>query len=351
MALEISDVFSGDAFTAVTLTQKINNVPYTPQLLGSLGIFEADGIRTTDIAIAEENGALAIIATSERGAPSEQIDHSKQKVRKATAVHLQIEGHVYADEVQNALSVTDDASAVIERTAEELIDDRLNGPFGLRARIELTHEYHRIGAIKGIVLDANGSTQLYNWFDFFGISPLSDSNTDFGALTADGAAFEQQCANLVRDGLRELEGLAYTQAQPIVLCGDNYYDQVYGNKEVKAARKNRDTGRDSDVFGGNQAFSAIDYGGITWANYRGSKDGTVGIATNEARLFFRGVPGLFQVRFSPPDIMGLTNTKGLPVHAFMPPEKQTSRRATVEAQSNPTWICSRPKSLRRLTKS
>jgi hypothetical protein len=350
MPLEISDVFSGDAFTAVTLTEKINNVPYTPQLLGAMGVFQADGMRTTDIAIAEENGTLSIIPTSERGAPSEQIEHSKQKAKKATAVHLQAEATVSADEVQSALTITDNASTMLLNTAEDLIDERMEGPFGLRARIELTHEYHRLGAIKGLVLDKDGST-LYDWFNFFGIAALADSNTDFAALTVDGAAFEQQCAQIVRAGLKELEGLPFAQARPVVFAGDNYYDQVYGNKEVKAARKNRDTGRDSDVFGENKAFSAIDYGGITWANYRGTKDGNVGIGTDEARLFFMGVPGLFQARFAPADVFGMTNQKGLPVFAHMPPEKQTSRRAVVEAQSNPIWICTRPRSLRRLTKS
>jgi hypothetical protein len=348
---ELPDVFTGDPFTAITLTQKINNVPYTPQLLGSMGIFQADGVRTTDIAIAERNGVLDVIATSERGAPPEEIDHAKDKMRKATAVHLALQAYANADEVQNALSYAQGAGIPSMAAAEELLDDRLNGPFGLRARIELTHEYHRLGAIKGIVLDKDGSTELYNWFSFFGISPLADHNTVFGSLTADGAVFEMECAALVRDGLREMEGLPVALARPVVLAGDNYYDQVYGNKEVKAARKNRDAGRDSDVFGENKAFSAIDYGGITWANYRGTKDGAVGIGTDEARLFFMGVPGAFQVLFAPPDIMGMTNMKGLPVHAFMPPEKQTSRRATVEAQSNPLWICTRPKSLRRLTKS
>ncbi len=348
---ELPDVFTGDAYSAITLTTKINNAPYSPQLLGAMGLYAADGVRTTDIAVEEVNGTLTIVATSERGAPPTQIDHSKRKLRKEGADHIALEAHVKADEVQNALGDAALGGDPALQSVEGLVDDRLNGPFGLRARIELTHEYHRLGGIKGIVVDKDPNKVLHNWFTFFGIAALADHNTNFGALTVDGGAFELECTGMVRDMTRELEGFAVAMMRPIAFCGDNYFDQVYSNKEVKAARKIRDTGRDSDVFGLSKAFAKLDYGGITWVNYRGTKDGAVGIGTDEARLFPLGVPGLFQMMFAPPDIMGMTNMKGLPVFAFMPPEKQTSRQATVEAQSNPLTVCARPRSLRRLTKS
>jgi len=347
---EIPNVFTGDAFSAITLTTQINNVPYSPQLLGSIGLYAVDGVRTTDIAVMQRNGALEIIQTSERGSPPQQSDIPKRDIRKATVAHIVKEAYVNADEVQNAFADGMVNGTAQLATAQGLIEDRLNGPFGLRAQLELTHEYHRLGGIQGIVLDAD-DTVLYNWFDFFGINALADHNTNFGALTADGAAFEVECTAIVRDMVRELEGLPVTSLVPVTLCGDNYFDQVYSNKEVKAARKTRDTGRDSDVFSENKAFKSFEYGGINWVNYRGTKDGKVGIGADEARLFAMGVPGLFQMLFGPPDIMGQTNSKGLPVHAIMPPERQTIRRAVVEAQSNPLTLCVRPRSLRRLTKS
>ena len=348
---EMANIFTGDAFSVITLTTEINNVPYTPQLLGDLGLYSADGVRTVDISVAERNGSIEVIQTSERGAPPEQIGHAKREMRKASTSRIAVEAEVNADEVQNAISQALLTGQPQLESVSGLVSDRLDGPFGLRARIELTHEYHRLGGIKGLVLDKDGST-LYDWYSFFGISPLADHNTGFGALTADGGTFEQECTQLKRDMLRELEGLPVTTLRPVVLCGDNYYDQVYGNKEVKAARKAKDTGRsDSDVFTQNKAFSSFEYGGITWANYRGTKDGKVGIAADEGRLFAFGVPGLFQMLFGPPDILGMANMKGMPVFAFLPPERLTSRRVVIEAQSNPLTLCVRPRSLRRLTKS
>ena len=344
------DIFKGDSFSAVTLSVQINNVPFAPQLLGSLGLYAVDGVPTTSIAIAERNGLLSVVPTSERGAPPTETTHSKRNMRDAKVVHIAIEDHVYADEVQNAVAQALLTGQPQLAAVEGLIADRMDGPFGLRARLELTHERHRLGGIQGVVIDTDG-TVLHDWYNFFGIAPLADSNVNFGGLTADGGDFEKYCTSLARDMINELEGLPIAAMTPVAFCGDNYFDQLYSNKEVKAARKIRDTGRASDVFAENKAFASFQYGGFTWANYRGTRDGSVGIATDEARIFPMGVPGLFQQLFGPPDIMGQTNMKGLPVHAYMPPESQTSRRATIEAQSNPLTFCAKPRSLRRLTKT
>lgn len=347
---EIMDVFAGSPFRALTLTQVINETPFTPQYLGGTGLYSYEGVRTIDVAVQSRNGSIEVIQTTERGAPAEQATHDKRKMRKAPCSHIKIEDQIGADEIQNALNDAANTSVPQLQTAQELIQERGEGPVGLRARIELTHEYHRMGGIDGVVLDKDGSV-LYDWFEFFGMVRPDPVVTNFGALTPEKGDFEVQCTQLVRAMTDELDGLPVMTMNPVALCGDNYYDQIYSNKEVKAARKNADTGRESDVFTSSKAYKSFTYGGITWVNYRGTKDGKVGIPTNEGRLFAAGVPGLFQMLFGPPDIMGLTNTKGAPVFMFMPPERQTSRMAVIEAQSNPLTFCARPLHLRRLTKT
>jgi len=347
--MPLLNVFSGTPFTAITLTTIINNAPFAPNFLGQTGLYLSDGVRTTDIAVAERNGMLEVVGTSERGAPPETAEHPKSRTKKATAEHIAIEDGVTADEVQNALNAASAMGQTQLQAASELVNERLEGPFGLRARIDLTHEYHRLGGIKGIVVDKDGS-ELYNWYDFFGIEAPDALNTNFGALTADGGAFEKALTGWKRTLLKALGGLPVSGMRPVALCGDNYFDEVYSNKEVKAARKNRDTGRESDVFSQNKAYTSFEYGGFTFVNYRGTDDGKVGIDTDKGRLFPYGVPGLFQMLFAPPDIHGMTNMKGLPAFAFMPPSRQTERRIAIEAQSNPLTLCLRPGALFELTK-
>ncbi|WP_044561477.1 major capsid protein [Azospirillum sp. B4] len=350
MPMEIADVFSGDAFSAVTLTDQINNTPYTPNLLGSLGnrLYAVDGVRTKEVAVNEKNGRLEIISTSPRGSAPGQIDKPKQNLnKKVDCSHLALEAEVNADEVQNALNYAASSGQPQLKVAQDVLTEQLEGPFGLRARFELTMEYQRLGGIKGIVVDKDAS-EIYNWYNYFGISPMADGEFDLNTIDPDETKFEDFCRQLQRDMLVELEGLPTTNITALALCGDNYYDRAWGNKEVVSWRKALLTGSGLSVFGTNKAFSSFTYGGIQFVNYRGTKDGDVGIGTDEARLFPVDCPGLFQMLFGPPDIMGMTNMKGLPLYAFMPPSRQTERLAVVEAQSNPLTMCIRPRALRRL---
>ncbi len=344
MATNILNLFDGDAFSIVNLTAAIQNVPFAPHLLGDMGLFNAEGSPTTDIAVEIENGTLTVIPTSPRGSAPAQVTGTRRKVRKVETAHIAKETVIYADQVQNvrAFGTTD------PQNLEALVMARVNGPFGLRAQIELTHEYHRLGAIDGVVLDADGVTELHDWYSFFGETRPATVDVDFGALTADGSEFETECTGLVRTITKELGGLVLTNMQPVALCGDNFFDKVYGNKEVKAARKNRDTGKDGDVFGASKAFQRITYGGISWANYRGTDDGKVAVPTDEARLFPAGVPGLFQTHFAPADTWDAVNTPGLPIYLLQRRERQTESARVFEAQSNPLHLCIKPKALRRL---
>lgn len=348
MDIQLPDLFSPDKFNVLTLTTQLNNVPYTPQFLGSFGLFAVQGVATRDIAVASRNGAIKLIPTSEWGAPPQQADRPKRDMRKASVSHIVKEGTINVGEVQDAIAQAMVAGQPQLETIEGLVADTMEGPFGLRQEFELTHEYHRLGAISGLVLDADGTSVLYDWYDFFNIAALADAEIDFDALTAEDRLFEVQCNVIKREALRECEDLPSTGARPMVLCGDNFFDKVYSNKEVANFRINRDTGRGADAFVDSLAFGSIDYGGMLFVNYRGTKNGDVGIDTDEARMFLNGVPGLFQMVFGPPDILGKTNMKGVPLFGFMPPERQTSREAVLEAQSNPLTLCTRPRSLRKL---
>jgi hypothetical protein len=60
---------------------------------------------------------------------------------------------------------------------QQEIADIMGGPTGLRNSIELTHENMRLGAIQGILLDADG-TVIRNWFTEFGISQPAEIDFD-----------------------------------------------------------------------------------------------------------------------------------------------------------------------------
>lgn len=89
-------------------------------------------------------------------------------------------------------------------------------------------------------------------------------------------------------------------------------------------------------------------GGVTFAEYRGSYNGTDFIPAGEAYLIPQGIPKLFITRFGPADYAEAVNTLGLPLYAksHMLP---FNRGAMIEAQSNPVNLCSIPRAVIKLT--
>ncbi|ASG21406.1 major capsid protein [Nitrospirillum viridazoti] len=345
------DIFNGDAFKGVTMTKHVNeNIPYVPGFLGGLGLFPAEGINTIDAMFDEEGGQLTLIPASPRGSPPSQDQNSKAKRRSLPTVRLAREAVITADELAGVLvpGTTDQLE-----TVERRVYKRVEGPLGLRAQLSYTMEHLYLGAIDGQVIDADGATVLYDFFDFYNVARPDTQTIQFGTFTGDGGLFSTAMRKLKRQIIKELNGFVLAGAYPIALCGDDFFDAAVDNQEVVKSRQVGNVGNAkaptalSEAAG---AYSTYDYGGILWVNYRGSDDGKVSIPQDEARVFMHGVPGLFQCYFGYADTLEFVNTEGLPVYMLQNEERQTSRARVFEVQSNPLPACLRPKSLLRLKK-
>jgi len=346
------DLFDGDAFTAVTMTNYVNtHVPFTPGFLGKLGLFTAEGVYTQDVAFDDVSGQLKLISSSPRGSAPSQDVNMKGTTRKLSTTHLSREAVIKADEIAN-VRVLGSASQL--RTAEQLVYSRVSGPTGLRAQMDYTMENLFLGATQGIVYDADGETVLWNYFNFYGQTQPAAVPVPFSTMTADDGVFDAFMRGQKRAMIKALNGFPLGGAQPIYLCGDNFFDAVVDNPEVIKARQIQAVGNANapriiaEAAGPYESFS---YGGAIWVNYRSSDDGKVAVPTNEARGFMMGVPGLFMTYFSPADTFEFVNTQGLPVYMLQLPERQTSRARAFEVQSNPLPICLRPLHLQRLVKA
>lgn len=346
------DIFNGDAFSNASMTSYVNeNIPYIPGFLGSLGLFTAQGVYSKTVAFDDEDGSLSLISTSPRGSAPEQSKNQKGTTRYLDTVRLAREAVIYADQVSSVRLL---GTANMLQTAERLVYKRIEGPVGLKAALGYTLEHFYLGAIDGVVYDADGTTQLWDYFAHYGVSRPTAIDFAFSTATSDGGTIAKQCMKLKRQMVGALNGLPTPAGARIVaLCGDNFFDAAYTNKEVVKARQTGATGRPdaSDIISQNKAYSSFEYGGVTWVNYRGSEDGKVAIDTDAARAFMVGVPGLFQTFFSPADTWDFVNTEGLPSYLLQREERQTSSARAFEIQANPLTMCMRPKSLARLTKS
>ena len=327
------DIFNTDAFSTVSLTDGILKAPHKPGRIGSLGLFRERGITTTTVVVEEKDGRLSLISTSPRGGPGDTIGSQKRTARSFVVPHLERESTVLADEVQNirAFGSETDSEAVQALINERLID--------LRAMHEVTLEHFRVGAIKGSILDADGSTVLFNLFTEFGVSQQV-KDIALGTSTTDVRAAAVAIMRLSEGELG---------AEPVTgyraFCGDEFFDALVGHDEVKESLKYQESQLlRTDLRAG------FEFGGISWENYRGTVGGVSFFPTALAYVVPVGT-NIFTTHFAPADFIETVNTVGLPIYAKTVSDPELNRWAKIHSQSNPLALCLRPRAVIKVTKS
>ena len=335
------DVFDGDAFTAVELTDALERIPHKPQYLGNLGIFEPRPVRTETVAVENREGKLSIVQTTPRGAPLPQRKKDDRNIRDFRTVRVALGDTLYAAEIQNIRAF----GRVSE--LEQLQEEVMRRNMAVRDDVELTHENMRLGAIQGIVLDADGSTVIRNWFDEWGITQPTEIDFDLDNANPASGAVRKKCNLVVRNMKKGAKGAWTPGTQVYSLCGDNFFDDLTAHEEVRQTYLNQQDARElRNDFG--TAFGMVRYGEITWVNYRGTDDGTsVSVPTNEAKFFPVGARGVFQHAMSPGESFDFANTPGRAFYAMIVRDLERNMWVKPEVYSYPLFICSRPEMLQR----
>jgi hypothetical protein len=319
------DVFKNDIFSVVSLTTAINKLPYVPSRLGAMGLFRAEGITTTQAVVEEERGKLMVVPTAARGTTPNVYGGKSRKAKSFMVPHIPLIGAVYADDVQGVRSFGTENEL---ETVSKLVNNKLAD---MRQAIEVTHEWHRIGAIQGVVLDADGSTVIYDWFDEFDITE-EVIGIDF--TDEDDVKLK---ANEVRRLIEDRLGMSpYTRIR--ALCGSDVFDTLCTAAGVKKAF---DRYQESVFLRDSQARSEFEYAGIMWEEYRGSIGSTKFIDDDTIRFFPEGVQDLFTCNFAPANWMETVNTIGKPVYSKQK-NKEWDEGVDMLVQSNPLFMCTRP---------
>lgn len=332
------DVFKADAFSMMSLLQAIENIDYKPQFLGSLNIFEDAPQRTRVVAVESRDNELALIQTTPIGAPPKSGGAIRAKVRNFSTVRLAKEDTIYAEEIQGIRAFGS------ETELKQVQDEVALRQTRLANDMELTWEYHRLGAVQGVLLDADSSV-IFNYFDEFEIAQPDEVEIDFGAAT-DGALRKRIESLIVRPLIRAAKGAFLPSTRIVALVGDLFWDALIANEEVRLTYLNQVAAaalREGTVFG--QAFN---FAGVEWRNYRGTDDNsTVAIATDEAKFFPVGAPGIFKTAWGPAEFMDSVNMPGRPLTPLLIPDRDRNAWVKVELYSYPLFICTRPQVLRR----
>ncbi len=332
------DIFHSNAFSTVSLTDAINVVPNSFGRLQQMNLFPASGVRTTLVALERKNGILNLLPVSERGAPPTVGATAKRDLRYFKINHIGHDDSVLADDVQNVRSFGSEDQL---QSVQELVNEKLET---MALKHDITLEYHRWGALKGILLDADGST-LLNMFTEFGISQetqnfaLTTSATDVGAkFRALKRYFELNSQGQVYSGIH-------------VMASSGFFESFIQHPEVEKFYLAFMNAKTLD----NDYRTGFSFQGVTIEEQNGTATDIAGnarafVTANEAIAFPVGAPGLFKTHFAPAPFIETVNTVGLPRYAKQERMK-FDMGIDIHTESNPLPICNRPHLLVKLTRS
>src|SRR5690606_33904423 len=145
--------------------------------LGSLNLFEPNPIRTRVVTVESRDNVLSLIPTSPIGAPPSQLSADKRTVRNFNTVRIAKQSRIMADEIEGIRAYGSETElqqvqAEVARRLQQLHED-----------VELTWEFHRLGAVQGILADANGDP-IFNYFTEFGVQQPAVVDFNFVTLSA-----------------------------------------------------------------------------------------------------------------------------------------------------------------------
>ena len=164
----MQNVFANPAFSMANLTAAINHVPNRYGRLEALNLFPAKPTRFRQILIEERNGVLNLLPTLPVGSPGTVGVRGKRKMRSFVVPHIPHDDVVAPEEVQGIRAFGSETEL---ETVAGVLAQHLET---MRNKHAITLEHLRMGALKGVILDADGSV-LYDLFDEFDITSKSTS--------------------------------------------------------------------------------------------------------------------------------------------------------------------------------
>ncbi len=326
------DIFKGDAFSLIELTSAVNKLPHKPGRIGQLGVFFEKGIATTKAFIEERAGRLYLVQSVPRGGVPQVNLHSSRRVMEVPTLHLPLQDRLNADELQDVRAF---GSPNQLESVQPVLTERMST---MTRSIEATLEWQRLGALRGKVLDADG-TEVLDLFSLFQVAQPTEVDFDLDNASPAPGAIRGKCSNIIRAMEDELEETPLGGVTG--LCGKTFFDALVDHPETREAYQRWNAG---EYLRERTARRTFYYAGITFEEYRGKVGNTQFVADDKCHFFPTGTDGVFQTVFAPANYIETVNTIGLPYYAKTVAD-EAGRWVDLHVQSNPLSYCTRPRTL------
>lgn len=342
----VMDGLTNRDFTVDELTTVMNVIPNSFGLVSNLGIFGAPiPLATTTVRLEIDNWTLNLLPATERGAPGTKGSVGKRSAKIFEVPQITHEDAVKVADVQNLRAFGSYAPRMLNDLVQRKLVTMVN-------KHSITHEWYRVNALQGKLLDSDGSTMI-DYFSEFGVTqPVACFSG--GAFTTVSAKLRA----IKRHMELNLKGEVMTGVG--CLASHQFMEMLFADAEIKAAY--------NQAMAAHQLFMALNptlsdrrfsftVQEITFIEYNGSAsaknaDGTSTvrkfIPDNDARFFPLGTQSTAMQFVAPGDFVEAHNMPGQLFYAKMAGDKW-DREREILTQSNLLVMWNRPALLVRGT--
>lgn len=347
--MELSlDITRNDLFSYVNLQRVAGSTTYVPQTLGRMALFDPEPIDTTIVHLYEEDNIIRLVPTTERGTPDIRQIRDVGRLRAVKTTRLAQVDSVRAGELIGVANVAL-PDAIRARNLGGLITKRTAK---MKSNLEMTKELHRFGAIQGKLLDADGTTVIADFFDLFGISQPAVVDIDFpnipeaNLLQMFQDLFLRPITIALQDGGRFAPGMYLAS-----LVGDGFWAKLMthpGFRHIYELQlQAQAVARATNPLVVPNMWMEVDFAGIRWINYQGTRNNSIAVPFNECRFFPVGAQDVFKAYWAPGETLLDIDQPGKPEYLYIQPDTRDQMPSFMDIylRSYPLYACIFPKAL------
>lgn len=311
-------------FAYAALTEAVNKLPNMQTKMGASGLFKETGLISTRFFGVEYREARLFLV------PITDINDKPRETRRGRrnriileCAHLPVSGVILPGELHSIAPFGQDQTGQQQNMQAIVINDRLQE---LKNSIEATREWHRLGAMKGQVLDSDGEI-YYDLYEVFGVTAkripiaFATATTDVRALIMEGKRHaEQRLFGAMVTGFRAYAGKAFM-------------DKFTSHPNVEKAWAGYQA---AESKLGGDVRAGFRFGDVEWIEYDCTVSGKKFIDDNKAHMFPVG-QGIFAMNNGIANYNEALGTVGEPWYAKAK-ERDMNKGWDIEVQANPGAI-------------
>lgn len=338
-------------FTATQLSESVNRIPNSYGLLNALNLFPSMGSISTIIEVTIEDGSIRVLPAKERGSAATPGDRGNRKSIFIQAPHFPSFDLITPRDLQNMWTIAGQS-----RTLRTLDDEMAKRLFTIRSKHSITREWIRMGALKGLITDGNGTTLL----DLYAAFGITKNTIDFVLGTA-GTDIIAKCAALRLSIATNLKGEVMTR--PEVIVSSTFFNKFIQHANVVKFWLSWSASQGYiqpvlaagtgpiDRQGQPTAFGrSFEFQNIVWREYIGqapigdTRTATSFVPDDFGYAYPAGTMNTFETWDAPANDIRFVNQPGQDLY-ISPEILEHGQGVELRSESNPLAICKRPETL------